>query len=398
MIKDDPTIGLYGIDGTYNYGCEAIVRGTEKILREIWPDVTIKYISLRPEDDKKRLKGCNVEIIPRTLHPLWSLQRINGISAYHTGLYWKNYYREDLKWVDDCDLILSIGGDLYTLATNYKDPKLKPYYNSLIHFGDIIKNKNKKFVVWGASIGPFKGKAKNSFAKHLKNVDLITSREPKSTEYLKSINIHENVVECADPAFKLNLDKRKTSTRDKLKVGINLSPLSYSHNLEQLKSSNIYKQAKMIKKIIEYFEAEIVLIPHVFCDFNLLDDDLRHLSEVKDALPDDINDDVKLIDKDNGFMYIKKILAECDIVIASRMHCAINALEVNIPTIFLSYSSKAKGMAKYVYGNEELALSYYDTDLNTLLKLIENIVQTKENNKNFLKEKIEKIKLDTLSF
>ena len=47
---------------------------------------------------------------------------------------------------------------------------------------------------------------------------------------------------------------------------------------------------------------------------------------------------------------LKSDLARCNFVIAARMHCAINAITMNVPTIFLSYSEKAKGMAEYVYG------------------------------------------------
>ncbi len=35
MINDDFTLGLYGIGGVYNYGCEAIIRGTGINIREM---------------------------------------------------------------------------------------------------------------------------------------------------------------------------------------------------------------------------------------------------------------------------------------------------------------------------------------------------------------------------
>ncbi len=56
---------LIGIGGVYNYDCEAIVRGTEHMLHEQWPDARIVYASCRLEDDCARLKGCSVEIIRR---------------------------------------------------------------------------------------------------------------------------------------------------------------------------------------------------------------------------------------------------------------------------------------------------------------------------------------------
>ena len=57
------------------------------------------------------------------------------------------------------------------------------------------------------------------------------------------------------------------------------------------------------------------------------------------------------ITDDNTFLSVKNDLSQCSIVVAARMHCAINSLSEGIPTILLSYSSKAKGMCEFVYGN-----------------------------------------------
>ena len=46
---------LIGIGGVYNYGCEAIVRGTVNILKSINPEVKISYASYNYEDDVQRL-------------------------------------------------------------------------------------------------------------------------------------------------------------------------------------------------------------------------------------------------------------------------------------------------------------------------------------------------------
>ena len=203
MVKNNPTIGLYGILGVYNYGTEAIIKGTEIILREIWPDVHIKYASLRPEDDKKRLKGCNIEIIPRKIKRISSISRLNGILGEYTGFYSKKLFQENLEWLEDRDLVFSIGGDFYTTPSNCKDAKIRSYYNLLIHFGEVVKSKGKKLVIWGASIGPFEGcpKTKEIFLKHLSKVDLITSREFRTTQYLKNQKIINNVLQCPNQHF-----------------------------------------------------------------------------------------------------------------------------------------------------------------------------------------------------
>ena len=56
---------LIGIGGVYNYGCEAIVRGTVNILKSINPEVKISYASYNygrlvcvPEPKKAPWRNC----------------------------------------------------------------------------------------------------------------------------------------------------------------------------------------------------------------------------------------------------------------------------------------------------------------------------------------------------
>ena len=54
---------LIGIGGVYNYGCEAIIRGTVDILKTIDSTIEVYYASYNYEDDVKRLEGCDVKVI-----------------------------------------------------------------------------------------------------------------------------------------------------------------------------------------------------------------------------------------------------------------------------------------------------------------------------------------------
>ena len=51
-MQNKPIFLLHGIGGVYNYGCEAIVRGTEQIIRKEYPTADIIYASRRPIDDR----------------------------------------------------------------------------------------------------------------------------------------------------------------------------------------------------------------------------------------------------------------------------------------------------------------------------------------------------------
>jgi len=399
MVKDDPTIGLYGILGVYNYGCEAIIRGTEIILHKKWPDAHIKYASLRPEDDKQRLKGCDVEIIPRKMHRFGSMHRFNGLMAVQTGFYSKKLFQENLKWIESCDVIFSVGGDFYTIPPYIKDSKFLRHYNSIIHFGEIVKAKGKPFVIWGASIGPFESgtKTKNIYANHLSKVDLITSREPKTSLYLKEeLGIYQNVQNCADPAFIIPFTENHFKDSKKTIIGINLSPMSSFYVFGENFNDTIKYQSKLITKLVKKFDAKIILIPHVVCYFDYKDDDLRYLKNIWEQLPSNISKNVTLLDKDLGFIGTKKILSECDIVLASRMHCVINALTVGTPTILISYSQKAAGMAEYVYGTDKWVISLNEMMKNPdkLFRLMKLILLEKEDLNKFIKMRMINIKKD----
>ena len=104
---------LIGIRGTYNYGCEAIVRGTTALLEKYVPDIEVYYASYNYADDRKRLKGCNVHLINRKLSFIHRVIR-KGLSIL--GIKYNMPY-DRLSWVKKYhfDAVFSIGGDIYTL-------------------------------------------------------------------------------------------------------------------------------------------------------------------------------------------------------------------------------------------------------------------------------------------
>jgi len=73
------------------------------------------------------------------------------------------------------------------------------------------------------------------------------------------------------------------------------------------------------------------------------------------------------------------------------MHCAINAMCEGIPTILLSYSEKSKGIAEFIYENNQwiLPLDKIETDL---IGKIKSMMEQREEITSFLKEKIATIR------
>ena len=179
---------LIGIDGVYNYGCEAIVRGTVEILKAVNPKIEVTYASYNFEDDRKRLSDCDIKILPRPKRRRWSWYNIVRKCLSYLHIPYVVPY-DKLDWVVGFDTVFSIGGDIYTLASNGS------YNASLPLFLEQLQQRGIKYILWGASVGKFEENhlALRFFSHHLSKINLIVSRESNTWEYLQYLNLNANL-------------------------------------------------------------------------------------------------------------------------------------------------------------------------------------------------------------
>lgn len=362
---------LIGINGVYNYGCEAIVRGSVNILRAFDQQAEITYASLFPDYDRKMLADCGLDIIPRRFISRYSFPRLARRLSASLGIKIPVMLDHKETAIEKkYDYVLSIGGDIYTLSPDNKD-----YPSALMLFGDYCEKNNRRYILWGASVGPFSAnpRVERKVKEHLLRISGITSREKNSTEYLNSIGLGGRVLECADPAFTVatEITKKKESFFQAIpqKIALNLSPLSLCYT-GQRRENGIAEHRMLIEKLQEMFHSEIILVPHVCPPNKGIDDDYSYLNEIYRSLPEASRLKVRLLPRGLGFIATKTELIKCDLCIAARMHCAINAMTAYVPTILLSYSPKASGMCEYIYGSRK-----YTCELENVLNydFLENV-------------------------
>lgn len=382
-------IALYGIGGLYNYGCEAIIRGTVSIIRQIAPNVQIVYYSKRADEDKLKIIDLGIKTIQLKMEYSivsvflnWIGRRIN--LPYRFG---ESSFKQI---VDNSDMIVSIGGDIYTIPKYIYSKRKYPYYKSLVQFGEYVLRKNKKLIIFGASIGPFGeyGPAKNYFFNHLKKVDLIVARENRCINYLKDNSIEKNVYFMPDPAFFVEFSKKNQDSYEY--IGINLSPLS----LLELYGERYDKNLKYITTIIESIAVKsglpILLIPHVISPICFNDNDLIFMENIYCKL-NLSTQKVTSICEPNGFLEAKSLLRKCRVVVAARMHCAINAVSEGTPTIFLTYSEKAKGMARFIYGDDRWQIPLEEIE-DRLVNMVHKLLKDEAKERDFLHFRMAEIK------
>lgn len=361
---------LIGIGGVYNYGCEAIIRGTYNIIKSANPDAEITYASYNYEYDTKRLKDLDIEIVERYHIKRWSYRNVIRKLLSYINIHYPIPF-DNPKAFRGYDYVLSIGGDMYTLD------QYGEFDAGLPIFLEKLRKQGCKYILWGCSVGPFEKNpnALKFFSAHLEKIDKIIAREMVTVNYLKSLGIKKTVVFAPDPAFMVEGPKRikGNNRKKKLTIGINLSPLSALYEYNNVDVA-IEEHAKCVERIVKEYDAHIIFLPHVISKTDS-DNDLDYLEKVKRGISDEIKDKVSIVDTDPGFVGLKKELLKCDIVLAARMHCAINAITSGVPALFMSYSSKAYGMSKMVYnhGGGVITLKEF-TDFDKLREKINTLI------------------------
>ena len=341
-------IGLYGILGVYNFGCEAIVRGACQLIRRLYPEAQIVYFTYSYDYDKKALQDLNLKIRPIELKATFWDKVQHKIKVKLNSERCGFYFDFD-SVIGSVDMIFSIGGDIYTIPKFLRAQNAYPYYNSLVEFCDRAIDAGKDVVVYGASVGPFGNykKAIDYYKKNLSRYKMIICREEESVNYLNSLGLR-NTCFFPDPAFQVKAVDR-TPLQPKY-IGINLSPLSLKEIYGKHSEETYVNYAKMIDSVFESTHKDILLIPHVISK-DEMDDDESFLHKLKILTKPETQQHIHFADWKGGFLGLKPQLKECYLVISARMHCAINAIDENIPAIFLAYSQKSVGMCKYIYGN-----------------------------------------------
>lgn len=362
---------LYSHGGSGNHGCEAIVRGTQKIIGK--EDMMV--YSLNKEEDK--LYGLD-KIVKlgnqRISYSKFSLKRI--IASLKIRLFKDASYAERIPFdhlfskYGSNDLAISIGGDNYC-------------YSSYEVYEILNKNFNKngtKTVLWGCSVEP--NLIDEKMAEDLGRYSLITTRESISYEAVKKVNGNTKLI--PDPAFQLDKIELPLPEGFELNntIGINMSPMIMSY--ETGKGCAMENYENLIQHIIDTTDMQIALISHVVWKQN---DDRKPLKYLYEKFKD--TNRVIMLD-DYNCMELKGFISRCRMFIGARTHSTIAAYSTCVPTLVIGYSVKAKGIAKDIFGTYEnyvlpvQSLSNKDDLINAFEWMKKNEKQIREHLNNFM--------------
>lgn len=326
-----------------NGGCEAITKGTVEIIKQTIGDV--EFIDSFFDYSGKYKKDVNHNIYPvpypkRFSFKWFILQITTRCSVFLTNviLFSKHKY-----YIKKADAILSLGGDNYSL--DYGVP------TRFICMGKYVKKFQKKFIIWGASIGPFRDNPsfEKKMIKHLKeDVDLILLRESESKKYLDTIGIAENVKLVADPAFMMQPEQSQWYDENIIGkyICLNFSDLMAKYVTKNDMSKWIHICQSIIVDLLTEYNSNIILIPHVKTDSEFMKLIIANIQ----------SDRIILAPTYLNAAQMKWIISKAECNIACRTHSTIASFSTSVPTLSLGYSLKSKGLNKQMYGHEKYLL------------------------------------------
>jgi len=372
---------ILGGNGSYNNrGCEAIVRGTTKIIRNFYENPSFLCITQYTKNEINAgqfAKQVDYEIDKSIIHKKtitcrgisdvkWIFNRLSKKMSFNTDIY-DYIYKEMCPYISDSKAVLSIGGDNY--AIDFGFPKM------VAKLDEIVLKKQKPLVIWGASVGPFDRvpEYERYMANHLPKVTAIFARETVTVDYLKKIGVKDNVYKITDPAFLMEATEPKDPIKPQIKegsIGINLSPLMSKYvtngNIDEWKK----RAAEIIKSVSLNTSRTIYLIPHVTTpgtnDYTFMRDVLSIISEPKE--------NIILIPPIYNASETKWIISKMYIFAGSRTHSTIASLSSMVPTLSFAYSIKARGINRDIFGNNDYCLNPEDMNASRVVQKIEDLL------------------------
>lgn len=332
-------ITLCGHTGSFNHGCEAIIKSTADLLHRNEKEVILathdlsgdEKFGIKEFDEVYEYANFTNAPIKRWVSVMFSrIFRMKNVSNY--------LVQKDIWSQLAGTTVMNVGGDTYCYA--------KPYPS--IYLNKYCKKKEISNVLWACSIE----------ADVINDADIREDLNKYQRIYPREILTYEALVDAGypedklcltcDPAFSLQSEIFELPKAFKIKktVGINLSPtiLAYASKPQIVFES----YQRVIDHVLNTTDCSVALIPHVYKNGN---EDVKILKQLYEKYIG--NERVILIENELNCRQLKYIISQCCFLIAARTHASIAAYSSCVPTLVVGYSVKSKGIATDLFDSYE---------------------------------------------
>ena len=351
QVMKAPKFLLVGNAPYSNRGCEAIVRGTTRILDAAFGEGTA-YLAASFGTEATIAEQAQAEECPRLKHA-WlapksraSLDYLKHSANRAFGFKFPCCLSRLPADLPECAAALQVGGDNYSLDYGYP--------RSFMQIDRWVEHLGLPLVLWGASVGPFDKdpRFEQEMAGHLSRFRLITVRESRSYVYLQGLGL-KNTVLVADPAFLMQPQPVSDCVLPPAFLGLNFSPLTAN----KATAGNLTKWQEICSAAVEAVLARsdlpILLIPHVVTPVTA-NDDYAFLQAVARNVKTPAR--VTVLKGAYSAAQLKWVISKATVFAGARTHSTIAGLSTGVPTLSLAYSVKAWGINEDIFGHAEHCL------------------------------------------
>ena len=293
---------ISGYHGFANSGDEALLFAILNTLKSKRPDLLVTVLSKTPEQTA----------------------RVYGVKS----IFRYNIFKI-IKEMRGSKMLLFGGGSLLQDVTSCKSIL---YYLAVIFLAERCKMKT---MLYANGIGPVKNKFNRFLSNRILNkVNIITLRDDKSDEELKSLNVTKpKVVITADPAFTIDKDFSLSGKYFTNRAGVPADARLCVVSIREWKKSSEHFGDEL-SKLLDYMVKTYGLYP-LFVPLQYPQD-----LEISKCVIDKMEEKAYIISRELTVAEMFSVLSEAEIIIGMRLHSLIYATTLEIPAMALVYDPK----------------------------------------------------------
>lgn len=383
-----------------NKGEQAILEGIYQGLKDHDKDIRISVFSFHPEIDRinysKKFKVVQgITFRPRSDKPsfikvldmfniwvkhlsfwlLWSVLKDKCLYFFR-GDNWKAYSESD---------VILVGHDGVLSDIN-------------LLFAIFVKGIGKKTAIFGCGFKKFRYKLTESLAHHIvPQIDLVTVREMRSYNYLKSIGVNSsNLFFKPDPAFLMKpanqtivdnfFIKEKLATAKKPLIGM-VAIVGSVHfaefhqhvtNDQEKYDKHCDFFARMTEIVLKITSGTVVFIPHSIQTTSKRDD-RQCARDVKGRMRK-YQDAVVIVEREYSASVLKGVIHRLDFLVSQRLHSIIGAASVGTPFIMLTVKGdgRAHDIVEHTIGRPDLLFDLNDPHIKDFARKFNELWSSSE--------------------
>jgi len=397
----DITIAITAASYSGNKGAYAMLQSSIKQLKDIYGDrLKINLMSVYPKEDKKqapfdfiKIVSCKPEQLLFLAFPLAILFKLLGWIPFTKKFFKLN---KIIKAYLSTDLVIDEAGISFV---DSRGPIMNIYAFVCAAVPLLL---GVPVVKYSQALGTFNSSINRMLAKWiLPKMHLICARGEITFNNLKSIGVIDNVKICADGAFSMPDDSRHTDKINEIcekdsfyKIKEKVISLSISSVVQKKCEKKGINYIKIMTCFIDYLNEQgynVLIIANAAREGKIKprNNDLL----VCDAVYERVQRKkmVRWYPREMTAEEIREFISHTDVLVASRFHAMIGALEKCVPTLLIGWSHKYKEVLD-MFELGDYAADFSNLSNEILKDKFENFIINKENIRLNISKHIDSVK------